>query len=88
MPKPKQESLPGMEDRKIEDLVITARKYADVRDDRQELTLKEVELKNELLGLMKKHRKKEYIFDGIEIRVVAEEETVRVKIKKEAEEEE
>jgi hypothetical protein len=87
MPKPKQESLLGMEDREIKDLVSTARKYADVRDDRQQLTLKEVELKNELLGLMKRHRKKDYVFDGIEIHIVPESETVKVKVSKDKEEE-
>jgi len=86
MAKAKQEELPGMEDREIIDLVTAARKYVDVRDDRQQLTLKEVELKSELLTLMKRHKKKEYIHDGIEIRVVAEEETIKVRIHKEKEE--
>jgi hypothetical protein len=88
MAKPEQKDLPGMEDREIKDLVSAARKYANVRDDRQVLTAKEVTLKQELLTLMKRHRKTEYIFDGIEIRVVTEEETVKVRIHKEKDGEE
>jgi hypothetical protein len=77
-----QKDLPGMEDRKLADLVDSAEEYAKIRDKRQDLTKREVELKSDLLALMHKYKKKEYVFDGIEIRVVLEEETVKVKVTK------
>ncbi len=85
---PDQKELPGMEDRKLADLVEAAEEYAKIRDKRQDLTKREVELKSDLLGLMKKHKRKEYVYDGIEIRVVTEEETVKVHISKKSEEDE
>jgi hypothetical protein len=84
----KQEDLPGMEDRLIKDLDAAAFEYAETRDQRMELSKTESELKTKLLGLMKKHGKESYIHDGIEITVVHEEETVKVKIKQEKEPEE
>jgi hypothetical protein len=78
--KPKQADLPGMEDREIKELQSAARRYAEIRDERMALTPKEVDLKQTLLRLMKQHHKQIYRHDGIEVRVVTEEETVRVKI--------
>ncbi len=71
-----------MEDRKIEELHIAATEYVKYRDKRQQLTQTEVELKTELLRLMKKHKKETYKVDGIEVNIVHEEETVKVKILK------
>lgn len=88
MAKGKQEALPGMEDSKLKDLCDRAEEYAEIRDKRQDLTRRESELKSDLLSLMKKHRKKDYVFDGIEIHVVMEEETVKVKVSKDDEEQE
>ncbi len=84
--KPKQESLPGMEDRKLSELHKLAGEYADARDERMEILKQEVELKGQLLGLMKMYHKETYLCEGVEIRVVHESETVRVKIHKEKEE--
>lgn len=81
--KPKQRDLPGMEERRIPDLHAAAEVYADTRDSRMDLLNREVELKEELLGLMRKHGKKVYLYDSVEIRVVHENETVKVKIHKE-----
>ncbi len=75
-----QKDLPGMEGRQIQELVDLGTEYAKIRDKRMDLGKREVELKHDLLSAMKKHKKKEYIFDGIEIRVVMEEETVKVKV--------
>jgi hypothetical protein len=84
-----QKELPGMEDRRLEDLVEKATDYVKIRNKRQDLTKREVELKSDLLALMHKHKRKDYVFEDIEIHVVMEEETVKVKIhKEEAEEEE
>jgi hypothetical protein len=80
--------LPGMDEPEIKDLEEKAHEYLKIRNKRQDLTRREVELKTDLLGLMKKHKKKEYVRDGIEIRVVVEEETVKVKIHDEEPEEE
>ena len=86
MAKPRQKQLPTMEDREIKDLRVGALDYAEVRDERMELTEREHDLKVKLLTLMKKHKKKEYNCDGIKISVVAEQETVKVKIRKEKDE--
>ena len=77
---PKQNNLPGLEDRRIADLHEAAEEYVKYRDKRQELTTKEVELKQELLRLMHKHKKTEYRCDGVEVSIVMEEETVKVKL--------
>ena len=84
--KAKQEDLPGMENRQIPDLDEAAREYAEGRDERMEMTRKEVELKTNLIEMMHKHKKKTYIYDGIEIELVPEGEKVKVKVRKEKEE--
>lgn len=86
MAKAKQTEIPGMEDRGLEDLNSAARDYAEVRDERMELTERESGLKAQLLGLMNKHNKKSYVFDGIEIHIVPGEETVKVKVRSEPKE--
>lgn len=86
MAKPKQGELPGIE-RKLKDLHEAALDYAVIRDERQELTLREVAAKTKLLDLMHKHKKEEYEYDGVSIRVVHEEETVKVRVAKKDEEE-
>jgi hypothetical protein len=83
-----QKDLPGMENRSIKELVDKATEYAEIRDKRQDLTRREVELKADLLTAMHKHKLKDYSYEGIEIHVVTEEETVRVKLPKKAEDEE
>ena len=81
MPRPKQTDLPGMEDKEIKPLVDSARKYAEIRDQRIALNQDEATLKAELLRLMKKHGKELYSYDGVEVSVVHESETVEVKVK-------
>lgn len=88
MPKNKQSDLPGMEDRRIEDLHTKALKYVSIRDSRMELTEQESGLKQELLDLMKKHKKEKYVCEGVEIMCVHEEETVKVKVHRSKEEKE
>lgn len=77
-----QKSLPGMQDREIEALQKGARRYAAIRDQRMALTEKEVELRDELLGMMKQRHKIHYLYEGVEITVVAEREKVKVRIHK------
>jgi len=84
-PRGKTKRLPGMEDAVIDELEDAAREYANVRDERMELTKSETAEKEKLLGLMKKHDKKIYRHEDIEIKVVPEGETVKVRILKERE---
>ena len=82
---PRQGRLPQMEDAKIEAIETAAENYAEIRDQRQELTTEEVKLKTKLLTLMKEHKKKKYIHAGISVEIQIEKETVRVRVKKESE---
>jgi hypothetical protein len=74
-----------MEDPEIEELESAAEAYVDVRDQRMRLTEQEVPLRDKLLELMDKHSKQQYIHSGIEIKVVAKDRKVRVRIKKDRE---
>jgi hypothetical protein len=84
----KNRRLPGVSDAEIEALQDKAREYADIRDQRQALTTQEVNLKGELLKLMKKHHKEEYEYEDVQVKLVHEEETVKVRIRKARTEEE
>lgn len=75
-------ALPGMEDSAIQPLEDAALAYADIRDQRMALNVEEVGLKATLLRLMKKFGKQTYQRDGVSIEIVAEEETVKVRVKK------
>jgi hypothetical protein len=86
MAKERQQRLPGTGDAKLADLHQSALDYADIRDQRQVLTTSEVELKDKLLQLMHKYKKEEYVYEDVHIKLVHEEETVKVKIKKAKEE--
>jgi hypothetical protein len=79
----RQKRLPGMEDAKIESIQDAVMDYAEIRDRRQELTTEEVALKTKLLNLMKQHGKTSYTYHGVHVELVVEEETVKVRIKKE-----
>jgi len=80
--KPRQARLPEMEDPQIEELESAAERYAEIRDERMALTPREKQLKDDLLAAMKRHGKEKYNRDGIEIKVVHEKETVKVRLKK------
>ncbi len=82
MAKPRQARLPGTENPKIEALHGAAEEYAEIRDRRQELTKEESALKQSLLATMKKHHKTVYKYNGVEVRVIAENEKVKVRITK------
>src|SRR6476660_2511405 len=82
---PRQEALPGLEDRAIKAIDNAAMDYADIRDQRQALTAQESSLKTELLNLMHKHQKTHYKHGTVEINVVPEAETIKVRIKEENE---
>lgn len=84
---PKQKNLPGMEDAKLEKLHELADEYVDVRDKRMALNAEEKPIKEALLKLMKTHKKTHYQYNGLTIDVIHENEKVRVKLHKDAEEE-
>lgn len=52
--RPRQQDLPGTDDRAIQALEEAAADYAELRDERMTLTQRETELKGTLLLLMKK----------------------------------
>jgi len=81
--KPRQARLPQMEDPEIEELESSAEDYADIRDQRMELTKEETRLKGELLGLMEKHGRTSYVHEGYDIKVIVESKKLKVRIKKE-----
>lgn len=78
--KPRTPRLPGMEDAGIAALEKIAEEYADVRDDRIALSKREGEMQDDLLALMKKHRKTEYHHEDVHVWVQVTEEKVKVKI--------
>ena len=84
--KPRQARLPQMEDAEIEELESAALDYAEIRDERQLLTPKEVEAKEKLLSLMKAHDKQTYRHGNIEITRIVEKEKIKVKVSREKEE--
>jgi hypothetical protein len=80
--RPRQADLPGTEDRLLQPLEDIAAAYADVRDRRIDLNREEADLKASALELMHRFQKTIYKRDGIEIRLVAGEEDVKVKVRK------
>jgi hypothetical protein len=78
---PRQEVLAGIGDAKIAAIENAALDYAELRDQRQELTRQEVDLKKKLIDLMHKKELKEYKRNGISVKLVVEEEGVKVRVK-------
>lgn len=83
---PKQEQLPGVENAAIKEIEDAAIEYAEGRDERMEATRVEVERKQRLIEAMHKAKKTEYRRGNIDIKLVTEKESVKVKIKDEGEE--
>jgi hypothetical protein len=75
-----QTELPGMEDRHIEEIEDAARNYARIRDRRMALTREETDLKDLLHQIMLRNDKKLYRVAEMEVKIVAKEETVKVKL--------
>lgn len=80
---PRQEVLPGVGDVKIAAIENAALDYAEIRDERQDLTKKEVDLKKRLLDLMHSKDITEYKRNGISVKVVLESENVKVRVRSE-----
>jgi len=79
---PRTGSLPGLEDHAIKPLDTAAAEYADIRDQRMDLTRQEVDLKARTLKLMKKYGKTKYQHNGILIEIEPGAETIKVRVKK------
>jgi len=80
---PRQEVIPGIGDQKIAAIENAALDYAEIRDERQELTAKEVKLKERLMDLMHNKGLKEYKRGGISVKLVPEGENVKVRVRAE-----
>jgi hypothetical protein len=78
---PRQEVLAGIGDAKIQAIENAALDYAEIRDERQALTVKEVDLKKKLLDLMHKKELTEYKRNGISVKVILEQENVKVRVR-------
>lgn len=65
-----------------QELERLAKMYAKIRDKRQALTTQEVDIKGQLLAAMKRNKKEVYEHGKISIKILLEEETVKVKIRK------
>lgn len=83
--KPRQQDLPGMENRRLAEIHDAALTYAEARDDRIAASAPEIEAKQTLLELMNKHKLEHYKFENVEVDLVHEKESVKVKIKPEGE---
>jgi hypothetical protein len=85
--KAKQQHLEGMEPPTITEIEGKAEEYVEVRNERMSLLKKEVELQGELAELMKKHKLRNYEYDGQTVEVVNKEK-VKVRRKKDDDDEE
>lgn len=83
---PKQTTTEDLQTSKVPALNRAAIEYAEIRDRRMEMTNEEVEAKAKVLNLMKKHDLSTYAYGRINVRLVVGEDTVKVKIKPDAEE--
>lgn len=79
-----QQDLPGTEDRKIRALENAGREYAEIRDERIALNVREAKLKKNVRSLMAKHEKTDYVSDEVEIHIEPPdgEDRVKVRLKK------
>jgi hypothetical protein len=78
----RQKTLPTMENRAIQPLQDAALEYAEHRDTRKGWTKKERAAKEQVLKLMNANNKTHYAYNGVTVDLVAEKETVKVRIKK------
>ena len=83
----RQDDLPGMTDREIKAIEEAALDYAEIRDERQSLTTREVELKTKLIELMHANKKTEYEYKNVSVKLIVEKEKVKVKVRSQDEEE-
>ena len=74
-------TLPGIEDATDKDLTKFAEKYVEQRDERMSILKKEIELKEQVIAIMRKLRLKTYRDDEMNLTITMESKTtVKVKI--------
>lgn len=76
-----QGRLPGTVN-SIQELDDLGLEYAAIRDERMELSRKEVALKDKVHQCMKAHNRKTYKYGEVEIELIPGEEEVKVRVKK------
>jgi hypothetical protein len=77
---PRPQDLPGVDHRNLADIEAVALDYAEVRDRRMALTKDEAALKQQIIGLLKHHKKTTYRREGLELAIVPGEERLRVRV--------
>jgi hypothetical protein len=82
---PRQQGLPGVIDGKIASIESLALDYVELRDERMAIGKQEIELKESLIAAMHKAGKTEYKRAGISVKLIVEEEGVKVRVKDEDE---
>jgi hypothetical protein len=82
---PRQDALPGMSDAKLSVIEGLAIDYVELRDERMDIGKQEVEIKQQLIEAMHKAGKTEYKRAGISVKLIVEEEGVKVRVKDEDE---
>jgi hypothetical protein len=75
----KQNRLPDFDGPGATEIREAAERYVESRDERMELTKDEVKHHDILLGIMKRHKQKALVVDGLAIEIVFEKEKVKVK---------
>jgi hypothetical protein len=89
MARAKQQPLMDVKPKEHKDVIAVAERYVDKRDDRMALLKEEVELKDELIKVMEKHKLEEYVYDGLKITLVKSDKvSVKVKVQKDEDEDE
>jgi hypothetical protein len=78
--KPRQKRLPGVEDRRIEELDGIAESIQDVRAQKNELSQTEKQYLVQALQLLRKHDKQVWKHGGVELVRVPGDEKVRVRL--------
>ena len=81
-PRPKQLTIAGTKGVVIKELDQAATAYVEVRDERMELTEREVEARGRLVVLMRKHAQTVYRVDAEPPMVVTLSEDVKVSVRK------
>ena len=86
--KARQQHLEGMEPPSIAEIEEKAEEYVEARNARMKLLTKEIGLQEELATLMRKHKLKNYEFDGSTVELTSKEKVKVRKSKDEGEDEE
>lgn len=79
---PKQTTVPGTERTHHKDITKAAEAYVAVRDERMEMTEREVEKRAALTTVMLKHELEEYVDEDAEIRVTVSQKEPKAKVSK------